>query len=259
MAETGPLFGVPDGDGDVAPFSRTALAEIFALALRRATGLDDPSAHSLRRYALNSLYLALGECRSPEARRAPVPDRLLTRLTGWSGEERRGAAEAVAPAALPRDTWTALARIAGHGAPLITFEAYIGLADLEVFRRLARPAPAEATGRALRRLRHRVRTLPAGPETVAAIQPIPPWSHPTPAVVLKARQGLDRGLSLPQTAMIAQIDDGDFGGLVATARQWSALRTSRGRSRLQARGAEERLAPWGPPGRRWRSNWPSGW
>lgn len=243
MANTGPLFGVPDGDGEVAPFSRTALAEIFALALRRATGLDDPSAHSLRRHALNNLYLALGERRSPDSRRALVPDRLLTRLTGWNGEERRRAADAIAPPTLPRDTWAALARTAGHGAPLITFEAYIGLADLEVFRRLARPAPTEATECALRRLRHRVRALPAGPETVTAMRPIPSWGRPTPAVALKALQGIDRGLSLPQAAMIAQVDESDLEGLVAIARQWSALRTSRGRSRLQARGEEERLAP----------------
>jgi hypothetical protein len=153
LSPRGPLFGVAQPDGTVAPFHAGELGKLIAACLRRATGLADASSHALRRAAATGTFLAIHESRTPGAASGPF----VERLTGWSPADRARVVEAVAPPSRRRDAWRALARFLGHGGPGVSFESYVTVTDLAIFETCANrtdpedrtPAMVEALSRRL--------------------------------------------------------------------------------------------------------------
>lgn len=239
--QTGPLFGVEQPDGSMAPFSGPALGALLAEALRRATGLETPTAHTLRRSALTCLFLALHERRQPEG---AVPG-LLDRLSGWDPDDRQRAAASVVPAGRRRDVWAALARFAGHGSAEMTFSAYVTAADLALHDACA--GPDAASGETFEDLltdfpRHvRFETDAAqGPTTLA---PIRGQITQPAAALLKALDLIDAGWPVGAAAGAAGLTATFLEDRLPVAHAWAALATTKGQLRLQPPERAGKLAP----------------
>ena len=239
--QTGPLFGVEQPDGSVAPFSGTALGALLAEALRRATGLETPTAHALRRSALTCLFLALHERRRPEG---AVPG-LLDRLSGWDPDDRQRAAASVVPAGRRREVWAALARFGGHGSPVMRFSAYITGGDLALHDACAGPdtAPGETFEDLLTDFPRHVRfetDAAQGPTTLAPIRG--EITEPA-AALLKALDLVDAGWPVGAAAGAAELTATFLEDRLPAARAWAALATTKGQLRLQPPERAGKLAP----------------
>lgn len=242
ISPLGPLFGVQQPNGQVAPFKATALADLFARVLRQISGTDEPSAHSLRRFAINNAYLAISERYSPASRRDRIPESILLHQTGWSVEERTAVADAIAPPARKRERWQALSRFCGHGDVGTTLETYVGLVDLEIFRRCSTHGLDEAYARSLFRLENRIRTVSPRPESPLARAEIRRQSLDAGSC-LKALEILDAGAGVAVAADAALLREEDLRYRIAIAQSWSCLKTTKGKSRLQSEDRQDRLAP----------------
>ncbi|TVQ54027.1 MAG: hypothetical protein EA355_12450 [Rhodobacteraceae bacterium] len=245
LSAKGPLFGVAQPDGTVAPFHARKLGEVIADCLRRATGLADATTHALRRAAATALFLAIHEARTPGAASGPF----IERLTGWRPEERARAVEAVAPRAQTRDAWRALARFLGHGGPGTSFESYITTADLAVHETCAAGASSGDDAReTLARLeRRRVVLSPAPQPRPAAARAAVRGAIASPAqALLQALERIDEGAP-PETAARASYLPVDFmAARLPVALAWSRLTTNRKKNpklRLQPPERFGKLAP----------------
>lgn len=237
----GPLFGVTQPDGTVAPFSKEALGRIFAEALRRATGLEAATAHALRRAAVTAAYLAIHEARTGGSAGAP----LIERLTGWSRAERVRVAEAIAPVAMRRDCWTGLARFAGHGNAETTFGTYVMAADLAVFDACKRhDFKRRDAERALATLGRRHLPLVSAPrEKKPSSGAVVGVTMPPVEALLAALIHVDNGYT-PSAAASAETMSLTFlEGCLVHARNWAGMETSRGPGRLQPKDRKGKLAP----------------
>ena len=235
--QTGPLFGVEQPDGSVAPFSGTALGALVAEALRRATGLQTPTAHALRRSALTCLFLALHERRQPDG----TVQGLLDRLSGWDPDDRQRAADSVVPAGRRRDVWAALARFAGHGSPEMTFSAYITAADLALHDACAGP-DAMREDLLIDYPRH-VRFETGAAQNPIPLAPIQGEITEPAAALLKALDLLDAGWPVGAAAGAAGLTATFLEDRLPAARAWAVLATTKGQLRLQPPERAGKLAP----------------
>jgi hypothetical protein len=245
LTPKGPLFGVLQADGTVAPFNARELGKVIAACLRRATGLSDASTHALRRAAVTGLFLAIHEARTPGSTLGPF----LERLTGWSAEDRARVVEAVAPLNQPRDAWRALARFLGHGGPGTSFESYIMATDLAIYETCAnRLASRERVAESLAHMGRRHAAL--SPESLFDV-PGPRaeiWGTVTsPAqALLNALHAVDDGTSPDAAARANYLPISFLRDRLAVARAWSRLTTNRKQKptlRLQPPGHSEKFAP----------------
>ena len=245
LAATGPLFGVMQPDGSIDPFSTRALGAVIAEALRRASGLDNPSAHTLRRAALTNLFLCLHEFRVNRAQ--PI----LDRLTGWTAAERRRAASSLAADPKGRDAWDGLARHAGHGSAEMTFGAYVTMADIAVFESCAsHPGIDDSeTARFLAALPRRAVDLGViGAAAPMAIAPVAGKIQSPATALLTALELVDTGMPAAPASAAAFLPPGFLEARLGVARSWASLETSQGQLRLQPRARAGRLAPAPLPG-----------
>lgn len=241
----GPLFGVAQKDGSVAPFDAQALGAVLSECLRQATGLSDAASHALRRAAANALFLTLHEARTPNSSLRSF----LTGFTGWSPEKRARIAELVAPASQPRDCWQALARHFGHGGPGTTFEAYINVADLAVFETCATGRDDQArSARALDGLglRHvHLRPDASGPQQTGPGDISGDISSPAHALY-RALLKVDDGDPADRAARAEYLPLHFFEDRIPIAQAWSGLTTNRKKNpklRLQPPDRAGKIAP----------------
>ncbi|GEM_PF-4876418 len=243
LSPSGPLFGISMLDGSVAPLDRVATGKLFAMSLRRATGLTMVSAHDLRRAALTNIGLALAE-----ARASPVDG--TRQLTGWSLQDRTAVVQAVAGVSL-RERWEALARFAGHGSIETTFLHYITCADLLVWQACARQVEEGTesglqliTGEATSRLlRHAPESRDTAPRREGADARLPQDSEAALQSLKIALDCLDRGLPLMRAASAANLPPEVVRHLAEVAKRWSEQRSARGQLRLQDKEDDGRLQP----------------
>lgn len=144
FGDAGPLFGVLQPDGEVAPFDPTELGAFISAALKEATGCPEVTDHTLRHQAFGNLQRALVAARDPEPHPLLDRDRMRRTFAGWTEAEALRAAEAVAPRAMTRDAWRGLARHAGHRTIAITNLNYLHVWDMVIFERTARRMPRDA-------------------------------------------------------------------------------------------------------------------
>jgi hypothetical protein len=245
LTPKGPLFGVLQADGTVAPFNARELGKIIAVCLRRATGLADASAHALRRAAATGLFLAIHEARTPGSALGPF----LERLTGWRADDRARVVEAVAPLSQPRDAWRALARFLGHGGPGTSFESYIVATDLAIYETCAdRRASQERVAEGLAQMGERHVALSPEPMLDVPGPRAEIWGTVTsPAqALLNALQEVDDGRSPDAAARANYLPIPFLRDRLAIARAWSRLTTNRKQKptlRLQPPGHSKKLAP----------------
>lgn len=234
LQASGPLFGVPQRDGSVAPFDRAALGRIFAEALRRATGLDSLSAHDLRRAGLNNIALALAE------QDTPALGEFAAHLTGWSSERRQDIAQMIA-ASSRREKWEALARFAGHGSSETTFTHYITHADLLLYHGCTQgdddTIPQEDIFQLLGDRLVRIEHQPRSSHVTRKRQMVPKVSSPALAVHV-ALDCLDRGLTLLHASKAVELPLAHLHSLDYVARTWAHATTTRGKPRLRKATAQ---------------------
>lgn len=242
LSPKGPLFGVVQPDGSVAPFHTRQLGAVIADCLRRATGLRDATAHALRRAAATAGFLCIHEARTADSQLGPF----LKRLTGWTREDRARVVEAIAPDSQSRDRWQALARMLGHSGPGTSFEAYITVADLAIYETCAlRSCDRDGASATLAGLaqRHVVLSPGAQEHHVAPRAAIRGKITSQAQALLQVLQSLDEGTPLLAAAQAAYIPVDFVETRLATARAWSSLKTTRGKLRLQPEDRQGKLAP----------------
>lgn len=242
----GPLFGVRRPGGEMAPFASGSLSGFVSAVLRAASGCTEMSDHALRHAAANDLHRAIVEMRDPDPHPLVDRDRFRGRLSGWSAEEARRAAEAVAPATMLRDAWRALARQVGHSSPDVTSTSYIHGWDVVIFERVARRVDQAEYGGLVSRVASHVDRLQAIRDEDAP-EPVPPRGvgpdEERPARILEAMTALECGKRLLDVAAACRLEAGVVEAARDTARALSALRTKKGQLRLQPPDARDPLAP----------------
>ena len=249
FGEAGPLFGVLQPDGEVAPFDPTELGAFISAALKEATGCPEVSDHTLRHQAFGNLQRAIVAARDPEPHPLLDRDRMRRTFAGWSQAEALRAAEAVAPLAMTRDAWRGLARHAGHRTLSITNLNYLHFWDMVIFERTARRVPRDAYDALVDRLGGRVRRI--GVVAEPEIPEPPPFEIPAvPARLLQALGDIDddenhhdKDALLRAVAVMRQLDLRMLEAQVAAARSLAAMRTRERALRLQGPGREHCLAP----------------
>jgi integrase len=246
MGSAGPLFGVERPGGDPAPFAPSALGRLIGDALKAATGLEEVSNHTLRRAALGNLFRAIHAALRPVPHPALDRQAVDTHFTGWTEAEAARAAAAVAPVAIRRDAWRALARLAGHGDPEVTFEVYVHGWDLVLFEQFARAVPRAAYDGLVARLGDRVHHLDVGQGGTGA-NDLPPVDEAPlaerPRRLLAALAALDAGERIEAAAGAAFLPLAVVRQAQAVADDLRQLRTKRGQCRLQPPHRLACLAP----------------
>lgn len=242
FGEKGPLFGVLQPDGEVAPFDPKELGAFISAALKEATGCPEVSDHTLRHQAFGDLQRAIVEARDPEPHPLLDRDRMRRIFAGWDQAEALRAAEAVAPLAMTRDAWRGLARHAAHRTLSITNLNYLHFWCLVIFERTARRVPRATYDALIDRLAGRVRRIGAAVEP--EVLELPPFEVPAdPTRLLLALEDLDKGHPLATVAVIRGLDPTKLEAHVAVAKSLAAMRTRERVLRLQGPGRERCLAP----------------
>ncbi len=239
MPSKGPLFGVLQADGSIAPFDSKALGEIIGQCLRLASGQEDARSHSLRRAAATSLFLVLHEARVPGSGLSSF----IGLFTGWTAEERARIAGTVAPATQARDCWHALARYLGHGGVGTSFSTYVMAADLAVFECCAAPRDRQREAVALGAIPKRHVVLLPSPEESSVRSEIR-GEVASPALALQqVLERTDQGASAELAARLAYLPAEFVADRLLVAKAWSGLTTERGQLRLQSPERAGKLCP----------------
>ncbi|OSP53718.1 hypothetical protein [Pseudoruegeria sp. SK021] len=240
----GPLIALSTPVG-LARISSASLGRLITDVLRRATGHDDISNHSLRHAALTDLERAMTESRHPEPH--PLMDRaaLGQRLCGLSNEEATRAAETICPAVRRRDGMAALAAHAGHRSAATTATTYIHGWDLRVFEAVARRIDRVAYDRMAAAISDRIvwietatQTLPRGPDSDDAASDLA-----DPVELIEALRLIEGGVSRADVSAAVRMSEADLEVAENVARSLAELKTRKGSPRFFLKNEAGCLAP----------------